>query len=61
MIFHFSVVQIHFVFCSLNFIVLLKFLIEDYQFMFIIIVFKLTGDKVVCCLFCLSHVISHGM
>ena len=29
--------------------------------MFIIIVFKLAGDKVVCCLFCLSHVISHGM
>ena len=40
MIFQFSIVQIHFVF-SLNFIVLLPYLIKYYNTMFVIIVFRL--------------------
>ena len=41
MICHFLIISVHFVFCSLNFIVLFPFLIKFYQIMFVIIVFRL--------------------
>ena len=43
MIFYFSVVQVHFDFCLMNFIVLFPFLINDYHIMFIIIIFCPSG------------------
>ena len=42
MICHFSIVQVHFVFCQLNFILLFSFLIKYYHIWFIIIVFRLS-------------------
>ena len=48
MIFHFSNVYVHFVFCQLNFIVLFPFHIKYYHILFIII-FRLDSDKLVCC------------
>ena len=44
MICHFSVVQVHFVFCQLNFIVLFPFLLKYYHILYIIIVFRLGSD-----------------
>ena len=44
MICHFSIVQVHFVFCQLNFIVLFPFLIKYYHILFIVIVFRLLGS-----------------
>ena len=41
MICNFSIVQVHFVFCQLNFIVLFPFLMKYYHILFIIIVFRL--------------------
>ena len=38
MIFHFSIVQLHFGFCYVNFIVLFPYLIKYYHIMFIIII-----------------------
>ena len=65
MIFNFSNVQVHFVFCELNFIALFSFLTEYYHIMIIIIiVFRLGSDKLVSCscfFYCLSQMISHGM
>ena len=46
MIFHFSIVQVHFVFLSIDFIALFPFLIKYYNILFIIIVFMLGSDKV---------------
>ena len=55
MISHFSNIQVHFVFCQLNFIVLFLFLIKYYHILFIIIIFRLGSDKLVSCFFyCLS-------
>ena len=56
MIFHFLIVQVHFVLCQLNFIVLYPFLLK-YQILFvIIIVFRLGSNKLVSCFFyCLSQ------
>ena len=51
MICHFSIVQVQFVFCQLNFIVLLLFLINYYNILFIIIVFRLGSHKLVSCFF----------
>ena len=45
MIFHFTNTQVHFVFCSLNFIILFPYLIKYYRLMFIIIVFSLGSDR----------------
>ena len=45
MICHFSIIQVHFVFCSLNFITLFLYLIKYYNIMFIIIVFWLECDR----------------
>ena len=45
MICHFSIVQVHFVFCQLNFIVLFPFVIKYCHILFIIIVFRLGCDK----------------
>ena len=42
MICHFSIVQVHFVFCQLNLIVLFSFLIKDQHILYIIIVFRLS-------------------
>ena len=62
MICHFSIVQVHFVFRQLNFIVLFPFLLKNYHILYIIIVFRLGSDKLVSCFFyCLSQGISHGM
>ena len=62
LIYHFSVVQDHFVFCQLNFIVLFPLVIKYYHILYIIIVFRLDSDKLVSCFFyCLSQGISHGM
>ena len=36
MIFQFSIVQVHFVFCLMNFIVLFNYIIKYYHIMFII-------------------------
>ena len=60
MIFHFSIVQVHFVFCLFNLIVLFLFLIKYYHILCIIIVFRLGSDKLLSCFFCLSQGISHG-
>ena len=38
-------------FCQLNFVVRFPFLIKYYHIMFIIIVFRIHSDKLVCCLF----------
>ena len=54
MICNFSIVQVHFVFCQLNFIVLFPFLINYDHILFIIIVFRLGSHKLVSCFFCLS-------
>ena len=43
--FHFLIVQVHFAFCQLNFIMLFLFLIKFYQITFIIIVFVLGCDR----------------
>ena len=43
--FSFSIIQVHFVFCQLNFIVLFPFLIKYYHILFIIIVFWLGCDR----------------
>ena len=40
MIFNFSIVQVHFVFCWLNFIVHFTYLIKCYNVMFAIVVFR---------------------
>ena len=62
MIFYFSIVQVHFIFCQLNFIELFPFLIKYYHILCIIIVFRLGNDKLVSCFFyCLSQGISYGM
>ena len=62
MICHFSIIPVHFVFCSLNFIELYPFLIKYYHILFIIIVFRLGSDKLVSCFFySLSPGISHEM
>ena len=62
MICHFSNIQVHFVFCQLNFIVLFSFLINYYHILFIIIVFRLASHRLVSCFFyCLSQGTSHGM
>ena len=62
MICHFSIIQVHFVFCKFNFIVLFPFLVNYYHILFIIIVFRLGSHMLVSCLFyCLSQGISHGM
>ena len=45
MICHFSNIQVHFVFCQLNFIVLFPFFIKYYHILFIIIVFRLGCDR----------------
>ena len=45
MICNFSNIYVRFVFCQLNFIVLFKFLIKYYHILFIIIVFRLSSDK----------------
>ena len=45
MICHSSIVQVNFVFCRLNFIVLFPFLIKYYHIKFIIIVFWLGCDR----------------
>ena len=45
MICHFSNIQVHFVFCQLNFIVLFTFLTKHYHILFIIIVFWLGCDR----------------
>ena len=47
----FSIVQVHFVFCKLNFIILFPFLIKYNPMMFIIIVFRLVCDKLFSCFF----------
>ena len=57
----FSIFQVHFVSCQLNFIVLFPFLIYYYHILFIIIVFRLGWHKLVSCFVCLSQGISHGM
>ena len=44
MIFYFSIVLVHFVFCYLNFIVLFPCLIKDCHILFIIIEFRLGSD-----------------
>ena len=51
MICHFSIVQVHFVFRQLNFIVFFLFLIKYDHVLFIIIVFKLGSHKLVSCFF----------
>ena len=51
MIFHFSIVQVHFVFLLIEFHVLFPFLIKYYHLMFIILVFRLGNDKVCLCFF----------
>ena len=62
MICHFSIVQVHFVFCQLNFIILFSFLIKYYHVLYVIIVFRLGSDKLVSCFFyCRFQGISHGM
>ena len=45
MICHFSIIEVHFVFCQFNFIVLFPFLIKYYHILFIIIVFWLGCDR----------------
>ena len=47
----FSIVQVHFVFCQLNFIVLFPFLIKYYYILYIFTVFRLGSDKLVSCFF----------
>ena len=55
MICHILMVQVHFVFCQLNFIVFFSFLLKYYYILYIIIVFRLFTDKLVSCFFyCLS-------
>ena len=55
MICHFSIVQVYFRFCQLNFIVLFPFLINYCHILFIIIVFILGSHKLVSCFFyCVS-------
>ena len=44
MIFHFSIVQVHFV-LFIEFIVLFPYLIKYYHIMFIIVVFSLGSDR----------------
>ena len=45
MIYHFSDILVHFVFCQLNFIVLFPFFTKYYHILFIIIVFWLGCDR----------------
>ena len=45
MILRLLIVQVHFVFCQLNFIVLFPFLIKRYFILFVIIVFRSGSDK----------------
>ena len=45
MICNFSIVQVHFDFCQLNFIVLFPFFINYYHILFIIIVFRSRCDR----------------
>ena len=52
---------IHFDFCQLYFILHFTFPMKYYDIMFMIIVFRLSNDELVCCLFCLYQGISHGM
>ena len=55
MIFHFTIVQVHFVFLLIAFHCTFPLLIECYHIMYIIIVFRLGSDKLVACFFyCLS-------
>ena len=46
MIFYYSILYAHFVFCPLNFIFLFPYLIKLYRVMFINIVFLLGSDSV---------------
>ena len=45
MIYHFSNIYVHFVFCQLNFMVLFPFFIKYYHILFIITVFWLGCDR----------------
>ena len=44
MIFYYSIVQAHFIYCKLNFIVPVPFLIKYYNTFFIITVFRLNSE-----------------
>ena len=59
MIFHFSIIKVHFVF---EFHCTFTMFYQIYRILFIIIVFRLGSDKLVSCFFyCLSQGISHRM